>query len=383
MNADGKRVALVSLGGSLLLALVSALVAGVLRTPAASNTDGHWYATMAKGGLAATPYAWRVMAPFIVHVLPLPHWMTFYAIAVLCCAGTAWMLALYVLRCGYGPHVASLSAGLFLADYWCAAGYLHDPFAVDPIGLLTVAAVFYLLALDRPVMAAAVALCGTLDHETSILLGAAFFGWGWPRWSKALAWGAGVTAAAFAVHLAVQSLAPAATSATAAGAVISEVIGTLHTRLHQLRYSVGAVLALFTTAWGIGAVLGWARPADLWRHLTRPECLAFAVVAIPATFLLGQNGSRLFVYAFPALLPGMALGAASLLDTVRRPDVAWLAGSALALVLMVAMPFGLHAKAGAAALVLCVAGALWLRARSIRGASPVGGHRSQYASSEQ
>lgn len=372
MSTDSKWVVLASIGGTAVVAGVEAAIAGVLHSPASDNADGRWYALMADGFRVHIPYAWRVMLPALVRATPLPHWMSFYGVAVVCAALSSMFLGLYALRCGYGRAVALASVFLFLADYWCVVSHLYDPFTVDPIGLLTIGAAFYLLSIDQPLAAAAVAVCGTLDHETSVLLGAAFFGWGWPRWRRALAWGAAVTVATFGVHLLAQALAPATATVTVTGAVLHEFVPTLRARLSSLRYGAGAVVALLTTAWGIGAVLGWGRPVDLWRHLKRPECLAFAVVAIPATFLLGQNGSRLFVYAFPALLPGMALGAVSLLATVRRRGGAWLAGSVVALALMVAMPFGLHAKAGAAALVLGAAGVLWLRDRSGRGGSRVG-----------
>jgi len=156
--------------------------------------DPIYYARMAAGGPEAPPpYRYRVLAPWLASLLPLPP-LTGLAVVTYLSLFASYLATLVCCRrLGIGPLASA--AGLFAAYSTTYHLYnYYDPFLTDGLGLLILALMTWaLLARSLPTFFAA-GLAGMLVRESVLFMV--------PAWAATRRWGqAGLTlAGALAVY---------------------------------------------------------------------------------------------------------------------------------------------------------------------------------------
>jgi hypothetical protein len=133
--------------------------------------DTRHYALMAQDPtyLPRLPYAFRVLTPLLVQLMPLE---TVSAFTVVTLAGL-WLCALFLyafLRAlGLGPWATGAGVVLFLGS-GATTRALTTPLYVDTLTYLTELAAFYFLLVRREAFFGATLVLGTLNRETTLFL---------------------------------------------------------------------------------------------------------------------------------------------------------------------------------------------------------------------
>lgn len=330
-------------GARLLAASVAvtlALAALLSRSPVGG--DAALYARMAAhpSTFTAAPWGYRLLTPWLVHILPLPQSISFWLLTVVSLAGTATVLGLLCLEAGLHARSSYAAAVLFLLSY-AATFDLVDWRLVDPLAYLGTALFFLLLARHRPMWAALMVLLVTLNKEWGLFLIPALLVYLWGHKAHRLP------------VLALGVLAPAV-----AYVAVRHWPGFSHADSYYSLAMVHRMLALNTprlipalcTALGalwLVAPLGWHRAPDALRRT------AWIVPGVLVQLLAAQDTARMLAYAAPCVVP-LAVAALDSLPWTRWAPTMGL----LALSLVPTLPLGPVDPAGGAStttLLLCVA----------------------------
>ncbi len=134
--------------------------------------DAHVYMAMADspGVFTLPPWGWRLLTPWLVHLLPLASSRGFAWISFLFLTLSGGLLFLFLRRVGCGPQAALLGVAAFAFAQPVAAAVAY-PFLSEPVTLFLVLAL--LLAVESSCGAGPLALVATLaalSKEVAILL---------------------------------------------------------------------------------------------------------------------------------------------------------------------------------------------------------------------
>lgn len=157
--------------GLLCLALV-ALVSAVIRHERGLSGDEPFYERMAShpGGPHNFPYAYRVGIPWLVHLLPFSHVVSFTALAWLGIAAAA--AALYVLLTDFGTEqvlAAALCVGFALSPTLLVV-IVRNGRSIDPASVLVLVLGCLFIVRRQRVALTATMLLGVAVRESTLFL---------------------------------------------------------------------------------------------------------------------------------------------------------------------------------------------------------------------
>lgn len=207
------------------------------------------------------PYAFRVLSPWLVHLLPLPTAQGFALLSVMSVAGA--VAVMYVLvRDEVGWRTGLLAAGLL----WIGPGWavLDQPQKTDGITVLACVVVLWLAERNQWWIAATVLAVAVMNHEFAVLIAVGLVAVAWPsRRLRGLLLVAPMLSVYAALHftpLLYGHFVPGVPLA----ANLREVIA------YDAPQGIGAVArSAVTSSLGLGwvfTVLGWQRAPHLYRR---------------------------------------------------------------------------------------------------------------------
>jgi hypothetical protein len=169
--------------GQLLLALllavaVTAIWRKVLPLSVPLCCDAKQYLTMATDPtrLVKSPYAHRVLIPYLTHRIGGDPQLTFDRISLVCMVATGPLVYALTRRLGAVHWVALLAmVGLLSSRVWVY--YLYSPWLTDPAAMLLVAAAFLAIVSGRIWLLAPISIVFAGVRELFVGLAAPAFGW--------------------------------------------------------------------------------------------------------------------------------------------------------------------------------------------------------------
>ncbi len=133
--------------------------------------DGFIYDAMADGPRVFTlaPWGYRILAPWIVHLLPVSSAAVgFYWLSLVCLAATIFVIGSWLQRLGFASGPAALGA-LALALSPPLRELLNYQVLVDPLALLIIALILWELTAPRIMVLTALFGAGALTKEVCLL----------------------------------------------------------------------------------------------------------------------------------------------------------------------------------------------------------------------
>jgi hypothetical protein len=295
--------------GQLLLALLVALAVTavwrkVLPLSAPLCCDAKLYLTMAADPtqLVKSPYAHRVLIPYLTHWIGGDPQLTFDRISLACMVATGPLVYALTRRLG-AVHWAALLAmvGLLSSRAWVY--YLYSPWLTDPAAMLLVAAAFQAIVSGRVWLIAPISIVFAGVRELFVGLAAPAFGWMRSRLGTARA----ALAAAllvlpgWLVYRWIVNTIPSK-DVPGGGGLRSHTIFGLGSWFEDrggVGYLLVVAIVLSFGCWWVLAV------PSLWDDRVRP--LLWWLVPVFGQFIFGGDWGRFVLYAFPVVLPAAAL----------------------------------------------------------------------------
>jgi hypothetical protein len=171
----------VGAGGALLLLLADLLVAD---QPEPTG-DQAIYQAMADSPVEPAhtfPFAYRLLVPTLVHVLPLEHTLSFQLIAWIASGAAAGVLFLLLERLGSSRRVSVPLAVLLPLSPPLLLAALRQGRVPDPVTALVMCAGALFIVQRRPRALAATMVAGALNHEAALWLAP----WAYAIWARRL-----------------------------------------------------------------------------------------------------------------------------------------------------------------------------------------------------
>ncbi len=168
-RADWLPALAVGAAGMAALVVLSLLV----RNEPTPRGDDLVYEHMAQAPLAthAFPFAYRIAIPWLVHVLPFGHTLSFRALAWLCSGAAGALLYVLLRRVGARPRLAAALGIALVVSPPLLVASLRQGRNPDPMTLLVVVA-GTLCIVERRVAALAVTMAlGAANRESALFLG--------------------------------------------------------------------------------------------------------------------------------------------------------------------------------------------------------------------
>jgi hypothetical protein len=157
--------------GALCLALV-ALVSALIRHEHGLSGDEPFYEAMARhpGGPHNFPYAYRVAVPWLVHVLPFSHVVSFTALAWLGIAAAAGALYVLLMQFDVEPRLAAALCVGFALSPTLLVVLVRNGRSIDPASILVmVLGCLFIVRRQRAALAVTL-LLGTAVRESTLFL---------------------------------------------------------------------------------------------------------------------------------------------------------------------------------------------------------------------
>jgi hypothetical protein len=295
--------------GQLLLALLVALAViavwrKVLPLSVPLCCDAKQYLTIAAdpSQLVKSPYAHRVLIPYLTHWIGGDPLLTFDRISLACMVATGPLVYALTRRLG-AVHWAALlvMVGLLSSRAWVY--YLYSPWLTDPAAMLLVAAAFLAIVSGWVWLLAPISIVFAGVRELFIGLAAPAFGWMRRRLGTVRA---ALTAGllvlpGWLVYRWIVSTTPSQ-EVPGGGGLKSQTIFGLGTWFEDrggMRHLLVVAIVLSFGCWWVVAV------PSLWDERVRP--LLWWLVPVFAQFIFGGDWGRFLLYAFPVVIPAAAL----------------------------------------------------------------------------
>jgi hypothetical protein len=266
--------------------------------------DGKHYMAMFLGRADEPPFAYRVLTPWLAHLLPWSAEWNFGVVTVACLSMATGFVALFARQSGLPLRSVVVMCVLWVTSF---AFVYYDTTRVraDAPMFMMMAALFWLAKCQASALWLALALCaGCLSHET-MLMGLAVLGLDKLLSTQLVGCSqrsylslVGLAAASLAVLWVVRH-----TTATVPAADVSYMDGPYAMFLFTLHYSGGAVKHAMRIYAAFGPALLYA---VLWHVVARAprEALGFAALftlAVSATFLATDTLRVMAIVALPVL----------------------------------------------------------------------------------
>lgn len=290
-----------AVGLTMLARLIVPVVGGL-------GGDPRHYIAMASDpdAIVATPFAYRVLTPWLVQILGTPPLETFHALTLIFLGQTGVFVYLITRGLGGGHYPALLATfGLLTVRGWLFN--LQVPYLADPAAMSLAGAAFAALVWRVDLLVPTILVVWALSREVWAGFALPAYAWIQRRFidPAALFRVAIVAFPALMVMLVLYRLAPVQ-GAEGFGRVADWVVqNIMDSRLPRLRFWIAYT---FTASLGIWWVLALARPrvgGALWLWL----------IPVFLQFLLGADWSRFAMYALVVVMP---VGAIALWSHPRR-----------------------------------------------------------------
>ncbi len=263
------------------------------------------------------PYAWRVLSPWVVHIMPFSPVVGFLLLTVVSLLGATAGLMWFLRGLGL-PPTSVISGGLAFVLLWPATGFtLWDYMLVDPLAFALIALACAATVRSNGIVLALALVLGTLDKETCML--AALFALAWAvqrrNWAL-LRWAIAGSLAAIAALVGLRIAIPVSQSYSFLTAFQTIYAGyTLHMVWSRLTEATGVAWTLLLPF----AALQVAHPPRVWRSW------AFALLFLGACAqcLVATDVARLVVYAFPVMIAAVAFEVEYLTQRLRVASIWW------------------------------------------------------------
>jgi hypothetical protein len=295
--------------GQLLLALLVALVVTamwrkVLPLSVPRCCDAKQYLKMAEdpSQVAYTPYAYRVLVPYLTHLIGGVPRLTFDRISLACMVATGPLVYALTRRLG-AVHWAALLAmvGLLSSRAWVY--YLYNPWLSDPAAMLLVAVAFLAIVSGRMWLLVLVSVVFAAGRELFLGLAAPAFGWMRGRLGSmraALTAGLLVLPGCL-VYWWIVNTVPSKGVPGLGQLSWRTVVGL--GPFFETRGGIGFFfVAMVTLSFGCWWVLALVSFGD--HNLRR---LLWWLIPVFGQFVLGGDWGRFALYAFPVVIPAAAL----------------------------------------------------------------------------
>jgi hypothetical protein len=295
--------------GQLLLALLVALVVtaiwrNVLPLSVPSCCDAKQYLTMAADPtrLVRSPYAHRVLIPYLTQWIGGDPQVTFERISLACMVATGPLVYALTRRLGSVHWTALLvMVGLLSSRAWVY--YLYNPWLTDPAAMLLVAAAFLAIVSGWIWLLVPISIVFAGVRELFVGLAAPAFGWMRGRLGTLRA---GLVAGllvlpGWLVYRWIVNSAPSQ-EIPGGGGLRSQTIFGLGSWFEDrggAMYLFVVMIVLSFGCWWVLAVM------SLRDHNIRR--LLWWLIPVFGQFLFGGDWGRFVLYAFPVVLPAAAL----------------------------------------------------------------------------
>ena len=248
---------------------------------------------------STAPFAYRLLTPSIVRVLPGDPELGFHAVTTIALA-TA-LLSLFAIMSTLGFSRIGCASGVALSGsiYWVAEFPQMDFALVDPVTLALGGLTLLLMYRSAPNwLLAALLLLGTLNKESSLVL-VAPIAVHWLRNNRLSSWSL-LTFAPPVLALVILRIAVATDGSysawNAAGDAVSQRLGG---------DILGELGSYFIPTWGPMLLLLVFQPQSLFAFVRRFPELCALFVAAHAQLFVATDTSRLLAFAFFAVVPAV------------------------------------------------------------------------------
>lgn len=242
------------------------------------------------------PYDYRVLIPWLVSVLPVPHAAGFAVITFLSLAATLWCLHLYLQADGLSPGYVLFALLLFATGYGVTFNLYHDRL-IDPAAIACLSGGLVLMQRQKTAWFSLLLTIGVLCKESTLFLIPVY---GWQTLSsRRFSWRQGlVVAPALVVFFGVRGLGLFGQhTSNYTWQQITQVFSYQTANYGSVGYALlVAIAASFGSLW-LAAGLGWSRSSQT----TRVYSLFLIFVAIQ--LVLGGDWIRMLTVAAPVLFP--------------------------------------------------------------------------------
>ena len=117
------------------------------------------------------PFAYRLLGPYVVGLLPIPDNLGFYMLALLSSLALVTLLFFSLCHFGINPSIASFTAVLFVMNRYMFGFTVWDYFQInDLLSLIYIVVLFRALHRFRWGVFALILLLGALTRETALLM---------------------------------------------------------------------------------------------------------------------------------------------------------------------------------------------------------------------
>jgi hypothetical protein len=298
--------------------------------------DGYVYDSMADTPRIFTlaPWGYRILEPWLVHLLPFPNAATgYFWLNLVCLCSAVFVIGVWLRRIGFSPRAAALASFVFTFSPPLAE-FLRYQVLVAPLGILILSLTLLELAAPRRLPLAALFAAGVLTREECILPLAALMFVTIRRegWRRGLIEGLIVGAPALFLAALLR-----ATWGSGGGFTLAAANSRFGEALLSRLIEHGPAVAWAAVLGGLGlvALVGLARETalDLRVQGVLIWLLTFAAALSNPYHFSAPDLTRLSASAWPAVLPLALRGVGFGRDEVihpSRPASRWAAAASIA-----------------------------------------------------
>jgi hypothetical protein len=273
-----------------------------LSVPACCDAKQYLMMAADPARLAKSPYAHRILIPYLAHSIGGNPKLTFDRISLVCMVGIGPLVYALSRRLG-AVHWAASVAMVGLLSSHAAVYYLYNPWLTDPAAMLLVAAAFLAIVSGWVWLVAPISIMFAGVREMFIGLAAPTFGWMRSRLGtvRAALVAALVVLPGWLVYRWIVNTVPAkvipgreglkSQTVFGLGSWFADRGGPVHLFVVMIMVSFGC--------WWVLAVL------SLWDQNIRR--LLWWLIPVFAQFVFGGDWGRFALYAFPIIIPAAAL----------------------------------------------------------------------------
>jgi hypothetical protein len=128
------------------------------------------------------PFAFRVLGPYLVGLLPISDPQGFYIFSVLASVGLVFLLYRFLCASGLSPSVAAITVVLFTFNRYWFGFTVWNYFQInDLLSLIWIVVLFSAMLRGRWIIFCAALFLGSLTRETSMLMIPVVFAYLWER----------------------------------------------------------------------------------------------------------------------------------------------------------------------------------------------------------
>lgn len=165
-----------------------------VNAPMFADWDFHSYRLIADASPhlsqdVSPPFAYRLLGPYVVGLLPLPDPLAFRLVNSIACVTLVVLFYRFLMSLGIQSRVAFLTALLFACNRYFFGQFAWNPFQIDDVlALLCFVSSFMLLFKRRWILLACCFALGSLTREAVMILVPVSFAYLWEQGTLRIEW---------------------------------------------------------------------------------------------------------------------------------------------------------------------------------------------------